>query len=83
MVFTYIIFFFLGITDSQETLMDEKACKIFYFNDDTQELEPITTLEITAKAENCMVTKPFIQTFLVEKSSVSKALINLLIGMGH
>ena len=77
MVFTYIIFFFLGITDSQETLMDEKACKIFYFNDDTQELEPITTLEITAKAENCMVTKPFIQTFLVEKSSVSKALINL------
>ena len=82
MVFTYIIFFFLGITDSQETLMDEKACKIFYFND-TQELEPITTLEITAKAENCVVTKPFIQTFLVEKSSVSKALIDLLIGMGH
>ena len=71
MVFTYIIFFFLGITDSQETLMDEKACKIFHFND-TQELEPITTLEITAKAENCEVTKPFTQTFLVEKSSVSK-----------
>ena len=51
--------------------MDEKACKIFNFNS-TQDLEPVTTLEITARAENCEVTKPFIQIFLVEKSSVSK-----------